>query len=76
MIVLKTTTFLMIKNPNPKSVLVILSSIGLIIIVIVCRFVTYCESIREDEEDKQSIVNLSADGMGLSYFGGVTVKIF
>ena len=45
--------------------------------VITCKFVPYCQSITKDEEDtKQPIVLLSADGMGLSYFGGVTVKIF
>ena len=38
-------------------------------IVTVCKFVTYCKSIGEDEDDKQPIVTLSADGMGLTYFG-------
>ena len=49
--------------------LVILSSIGLKInyVIIVCKFVTYCRAITEDEEDtKQPIVLLSSDGLAVT----------
>ena len=69
-ILLKSMTFLLEnQKPNRKSMLVILSSIGLKInyVIIVCKFVTYCRAITEDEEDtKQPIVLLSSDGLAVT----------